>query len=166
MSRWLGLALGVVGCAHGRAASAATADEPAALAPEAVVQFKTPDAVRAVAGDAVDVAISLRIAAGYHVMSDRPSNALYIPTKLHFDSTGPFTWGDASYPPPRSFRLSDETITTFEGELTVHVPLHVASDAKPGTYLAQGTLGYQSCTVANCLFPVQRSVSVPVQVVP
>jgi len=160
------LALGLLGCAHGAKPPAASPPEPVQLSPEQVVVVAIAGPTRVSVGGNAEVTITLHIADGYHVMSDHPSNPLYIPTSLRVDSKPPLVWDSASFPAPHEFRLVDETITTFEGDVVLRVPVHVAGDAMPGVYVSQVTLSYQSCTTANCLFPVKRALSVQLEVVP
>ena len=160
------LALGLFGCAHGAKPPAASPPEPAQLSPEQVVVVAIAEPTRVSVGGDAEVTITLHIAHGYHVMSDHPSKPLYIPTSLRVASKPPVTWGSPVYPSPHDFRLLDETITTFEGDVVVRVPVQVAGDAVPGVYVSQATLSYQSCTTANCLFPVTRALSVQLEVVP
>jgi hypothetical protein len=42
--------------------------------------------------------------------------------------------------------LADETIATFEGDVEVHQPFEIASNATLGSAELAGTLRYQSCT--------------------
>jgi len=144
----------LAGCAH---ASAPKAEEPGAtLAPDRVVQAEVASPANAAPDSHGELRVALRIAAGYHVMSDKPSNPLYIATRVRFEDADGVRFDAANYPPPQAFDLGDERITTFEGELTVIVPFSVTADAQAGARELQGLLEYQSCTRTSCLFPIKR----------
>jgi peroxiredoxin len=123
----------------------------ALLAPERVVDV-------AVRSNARDVEVSLRIAPGYHVMSDHPSAPEYIPTRVAFEPTDGVTWAAPIYPPPTPFKLVDKEIATFQGDAIVRVPFELAQGAT-GERVVAGTLRYQSCTETSCLFPVTRKIT-------
>lgn len=158
-------ALWLVGCAH--APTRPVAPEPQAdseLSPEQVVrvQFEPPAAVAA--GARGELRIQIRIAAGYHVMSDQPSNPLYIATRVQFEPASDLSWEPTAYPPATSFQLAAETIATFERELVVRIPFTVAPGAAAGPRELRGALQYQSCTRTSCLFPVKRPLSARLEI--
>jgi peroxiredoxin len=100
-----------------------------------------------------EIAVSIRIAPGYHTMSDRPSKPEYIPTRITVGEAGGLTFGAVTWPPATSFDLGAETIATFEHEVIGRVPVDAAADAARGTRTVRGTLHYQACTRASCLAP-------------
>src|SRR4029077_2098268 len=151
-------------CAHSGAQQPDSEKPERMLAPEQVVRtsIATPPVLRP--GDHGELLVTLRIAPGYHVMSNQPSSTLYIATSVRFAAQNGIAWGSPSYPPPRGFRLAAETIATFEGEVEVHQPFAIASDATPGSAELAGTLEYQSCTKTSCLFPVKRALTARIEI--
>jgi peroxiredoxin len=127
----------------------------ALLAPERVVDI-------GVRTNAREVEVSMRIAPGYHVMSDRPSAPEYIPTRVAFEPADGVTWGTPVYPPPTPFKLVDKDIATFQGDAIVRVPFEIAQGTT-GERIVAGTLRYQSCTETSCLFPVTRKLTATIR---
>ncbi len=106
-----------------------------------------------------EIAIHVRVAPGYHVMSDRPSAPEYIATHLALDGTSALTWGAPKYPQPVPFELADKSIATFQGDTEVRVPYEGAPEARR---TIRGTLRYQACTRTRCLFPVTQAFALDV----
>jgi peroxiredoxin len=109
------------------------------------------------AGEHSELRVKLEIAPGYHVMSDRPNDPSYVPTRVVLNGAPGVGVGEAAYPAPASFDLAGRPIVTFEGAVEVAVPLDVAADAAPGPRLLRGQVRYQACTATHCLFPASRS---------
>ncbi|HLK35295.1 MAG TPA: redoxin domain-containing protein [Polyangiaceae bacterium] len=114
------------------------------------------------AGEGADVVVRLDVAAGYHVMSDRPSEPTYIPTHVEIEPSPDVGVGGARYPSPVPYALGDRTIATFQGAVEVRFPVDVARGAAPGPRRLRGSVHYQACTASRCLFPVRRPFEVPV----
>lgn len=138
----------------------------APMSAESVVTIEVSGARSAAPGEAGELIVSLSIAPGYHVMSDRPSDPSYIPTRVRFDDAAGVTWGDAQYPPPVHFRVDQRSIDTFQGNALVRVPYRVAPGAPPASLRVAGTVRYQACTEGSCLFPVTRPLTATIEVAP
>jgi peroxiredoxin len=123
------------------------------LVPEPVV------AVSAASTGPAEVAVTLRIASGYHIMSDRPSEPTYIPTTIALAGGADVRFAEPRYPPASSTRLVDRDIATFEGTVVVVVPRETRAGASPDTAI-RGTVRYQACTGTRCLFPTTRAFEV------
>jgi peroxiredoxin len=133
------------------------------LVPQAVVAVSAQGAEIA-AGTSAEVAVTVRVADGYHVMSDRPSAPNYIPTRIAVPSGDGIEIADARYPKASAFALGERTISTFAGEVLVKIPIHVAADATPGPRRLHGTMRYQACTASRCLFPTNQVFELPLTV--
>jgi peroxiredoxin len=114
-----------------------------------------PAHVEAAAGVGGELSLVLHVAGGFHVMSDSPSKAEYIATRISFDSTdiSGIALGAPLYPPPVPFALDRESIATFRGDVRVRVPFDVHADAAAGAHVMRGSVRYQACTATRCLFP-------------
>jgi peroxiredoxin len=134
------------------------------LTPEGVVAVEPREGVFAAPGATGEIVVRLRVASGYHVMSDKPSAPQYIATRLRLDETEGLTLEEPRYPAPVAFRLVDHEIATFQGNIEVRVPFYVAPGAAPGPRTVKATLRYQSCTETACLFPATRELKLPVNV--
>lgn len=111
---------------------------------------------------ASDVAVTLRIAPGYHVMSNRPSEPTYVPTAVALTDGGyAARFGEPRYPAPSSVRLVDHDIATFDGTVVIVVPMQTrATGAGSPDAPIKGSVRYQACTETRCLFPTTRAFSV------
>jgi DsbC/DsbD-like thiol-disulfide interchange protein len=108
--------------------------------------------------------VTLSIAPGYHVMSNRPSDPAYIPTRVRFEDAAGVSWDEPQYPAPVPFKLDQRSIDTFQGAAVVRIPFRVAPDAAPSSLHFAGTVRYQACTEGSCLFPVTRQVTATIEV--
>jgi peroxiredoxin len=96
------------------------------------------------------VVLTMRIAPGYHVMSDRPSAPEYIATRVAVEG-----YGAPEYPPAVPFELAGTSIATFQGTTRVFLPC--AGAAPPP--IGDAVVRYQACTRSRCLFPVTRHMN-------
>jgi peroxiredoxin len=122
----------------------------AILPPERVVEVRT-----TATGD--QAVIALRIAPGYHIMSNRPSKPNYVATRVELDPSEGLSFGEPVYATSSSFVLGGESIAVFEGDVEFRVPVRAASPTQ-GRKLT-GSLKYQACTTSRCLFPVTKTLS-------
>lgn len=135
------------------------------LLPEPVVSASA-EALEAVAGAQGEVVVTLRVAAGYHVMSDRPSEPSYIPTRVTIEGGESIAVGDARYPTASSFSFSGRTIATFAGSAIVRIPIDIAPSAAAGDHELHGAVRYQACTETRCLFPETKTFDALLHVPP
>jgi peroxiredoxin len=133
------------------------------LVPPPIVAV-APVPVTVAAGEHADLVVRLDVAPGYHVMSDRPSEPSYVPTRVAVEAADGVGTGEAVYPAPSSFSLVDRTIATFAGAVEVRVPLVVEEGAAPGTRRLRGTLRYQACTATRCVVPASRAFEATVAI--
>jgi peroxiredoxin len=139
--------------------------EPRVLPPESVVGIDVHSEADAgsAPGKHGELVVRLRIAAGYHVMSDRPSAPEYVATRIALGHAEGLTWSEPRYPPPVFVRVADRPIAAFQGDAEVRIPFEVAPSAAPVKRWVQGTLRFQACTRTTCLFPAVRTFEVEVQ---
>jgi peroxiredoxin len=104
------------------------------------------------------VAVSLRVAPGYHIMSDRPSDPNLIATNVHVESPD-VQLGSAIYPVAQPYAALGKTLSTFHGESVVNVPCVPGSSAATASASVRATVRYQACTDTSCLFPITRRFS-------
>jgi thiol-disulfide isomerase/thioredoxin len=128
-----------------------------------VVSITVPPAT-ALPGAHGEIAVTMRIAPGYHTMPDKPSKPEYIPTRIRFDDAPAMTFGSPAWPAASSFDLGGETIATFEREVVARVPFDVAAGVGRGPQTVHGTLHFQACTPASCLAPATTAFEATVVV--
>jgi len=127
----------------------AAPEPPRLLSPDEVVNA----AANAGAGE---ITVLLTIAAGYHVMSDKPSKPEYIATKISFEAEPGVTFGEPVYPAAKELDLAGEKIRVFSEQAIVRIPFK----APPGpARTLQGQVRFQACTSGNCLFPAAKKFS-------
>jgi peroxiredoxin len=153
----------VYGGAAGRVAGASGARVDGVLDASRVVSVSAQTSTVA-PGAHGEIAVTMRIAAGYHTMSDHPSKPEYIATKITMSDAPGLQLGVAAWPPAASFDLGGESISTFEREVVARVPVDVAPRAEPGPRTVRGTLHYQACTPASCLFPTTTAFEATIDV--
>lgn len=111
-------------------------------------------------GEAVFV---LRIAPGYHVNSQNPTDEYLIPTTATVSSDLPAAVGPVSYPMASSWAsVTGETLSVYQGEVRFTVPAAVAPTAQSGTYHLKLTVRFQTCSETACLAPQEQSATVAV----
>jgi hypothetical protein len=106
-------------------------------------------------GEGGELAVTIELARGFHVMSDRPTRSSYIATQVELvgrPESG-VSLKTPVYPEPTSFALAGERISTFAGHVVVRIPFEVDPAAEPGAKVLHGTVHLQPCTEAQCLFP-------------
>jgi hypothetical protein len=105
-----------------------------------------------------EVLVTLAVAPGFHVMSNRPGKAYYIPTTImvYSRAAADLTLGEPAYPDGKPFQSGTESLSIFDGTVVVRVPFEAKSSAAPGTRHVRGVVRYQACTAGRCLAP--RSV--------
>ena len=128
------------------------------LSPDEVVTATA--AVGAPAQSGGEITVRLAIAAGYHVMSNAPSRPEYIATRIFFDAHPDVTFGEAVYPAARDFAFAGNTIKVFSEEAVVRIPFAIARVSRVAARTLHGRVKYQACTIATCLFPASKRISV------
>jgi peroxiredoxin len=102
--------------------------------------------------------VSLRVAPGYHIMSDQPSQPAFIATTVLARSDD-VELAQPVYPAPQPFAALGSTLSTFQGDEVVSVPCRAGTAVSTRSALVDATVRYQACTATNCLFPITRHIS-------
>jgi peroxiredoxin len=134
--------------------------------PENILQLK-PNTPSLKPGEKGELMLELKIAEGYHIMSDKPSAPNYIPTTVNIlpdTRANGIIVDEPRYPPPAVYRFLDKEISTFLGTFSIRLPFTLSADALPGKHIVKGTLRYQACTNTLCLFPREIPFEAPVEV--
>jgi thioredoxin:protein disulfide reductase len=108
--------------------------------------------------------IDARIAPGWHINSDHPSSAYYIPTAVHLIAPPAFKIGEVIYPAARKVSLAfapGETLSVFSGTVEFGIPVSVSSNFKPNTDpVFSVRIYYQACNDRVCLHPASAVKSI------
>ncbi len=146
------------------AALVALAGPPAAVTVEA-------QEVRVAAGESAEARLTVRIRPGFHVQANPAAEEFLVPLTLELPDRPPVRVGLPVYPPGRHHRLDGATadLLTYEGAVTVRVPLRAESDAARGgdeVVVLSGSVRYQACDARACLRPSALLLHLSVQVRP
>lgn len=124
--------------------------------------------VAAQRGKQTKVALSFRVAPGFHINSNAPKDEFLIPTALKMDLPTDIVLGKIEYPQGQdvSFPFSPEAkLNVYTGDFTVNLMVHPLTSVVPGKYAMHGVLRYQACDNAQCFPPKTLPVSFDVKVV-
>jgi hypothetical protein len=112
--------------------------------------------------------LRFRVASGFHVNSNTPTEEYLIPTVLQLDAPTDIIIGRVSYPAGEleSFPFApDQKLSVYSGEFSLSVAMRALSSVLPGSYAVRGQLKYQACDNAACYPPKRLPVEFNVKVV-
>lgn len=103
---------------------------------------------------------------GYHVNSNTPSDAYFIPLRLTWNP-GPVEAVAVVFPKPQMEKLafSEKPVSIFTGSFEVITKFKASAGAAPGQNVVTGKLRYQACNDRMCLAPRTIDLSLPVEIV-
>lgn len=149
------------------AASPASAPASQAATPAAAradVVTASAQEVRLRAGGSGEASVRLRIADGFHVNANPPSDKFYIGTELSVASAEGVTPGKPVYPAAvnRQFRFADKPLAVYEGTAEIKLPLAAAASAGKGARTLPARIRVQPCNDQECFPP--RTIETPIAV--
>ena len=112
-------------------------------------------------GDDVTGTITAKIAGGWHVNSNKPTDEFSIPTLLELDPATAELAGEPQYPPHamKAFQFTGgKELAVFDG--TFRIPFR--AKLKPGATAIGVILKYQACSDTVCLPPNEARASIDV----
>ena len=123
------------------------------------------------AGGRFDVVLKVEVDAPYHIYAhDSPSG---LPTRVEAapaegDAGAGLSFVEIVQPEAAAHEQYDpvleETLKTLEGGFEFRATFQAAADAQPGAREVSAAITYMACDAKGCLFPVDRSFTVPVMV--
>jgi len=118
-------------------------------------------------GAPAKAAVVAEIAPGYHINDHKPTLDYLIPTEVTFEASKEIAAEKVDYPKGQlvKFTFADESLSVYEGTLTVGVVLKVAPAAAAGDFALKGKLRYQACNDHACLPPASVPVELTLKVV-
>ncbi len=133
-----------------------------------VVEVRPSTPASASVGDSVELTLSLEIADGFHIQANPASQPYLIPALLELEAADGLEPGPPVYPPGSPYRLqgTDEDLATYDGGLTIAVPVRIRQDAAPGDRSLGGTFRYQACNARQCLAPATIPVELGLRLEP
>jgi hypothetical protein len=131
------------------------------------VSYQAPDIESIYRGRPSTIELPFRVAAGYHINSNRPSQEYLKKTELKLDAPTDIAIEKITYPQgeDRSFPFApDEKLNVYTGDFAVKVVVRPLKTVLPEKYAIHGTLKYQACDNAACYPPKQLPISFEVKV--
>jgi len=141
---------------------AAEGSAPAEAAPP-IAALEWP-AVKVPPGGTVHAAARIQVDPEHHVMANPASQDYLVPLRLSLGAVDGVRPGTPVYPAGTPFLVGGDTLATYEGEITVSIPVTAAADAAPGVRTLRGTLEIQGCSRHACRMPAEIVVEVNVEV--
>jgi thiol:disulfide interchange protein DsbD len=108
--------------------------------------------------------VTLAIDGGYHINSNRPSEAYLIATALKIQPQSGLAVGGVIYPKAKlqKFSFSEKPLSVFAG--SVALKFTVRATAAAASQTLKGKLTIQACNDQQCLRPQTVEVNIPVEV--
>jgi hypothetical protein len=124
----------------------------------------SPSIVKVKKGGAAAATVTLDIDGGYHINSNRPSEAYLIATILKIQPQAGLTAGVVLYPKAKlqKFSFSQKPLSVFDGRAVLK--FNVRAGATAGSQTLKGKLTIQACNDQQCLRPQTVDVNIPVEV--
>jgi hypothetical protein len=117
-------------------------------------------------GGSVD--LQFRIASGFHVNSNTPTQEYLIPTALKLNAPTDIVVGRITYPVGDQMAFAfapDEKLSVYSGAFAIGVIVRPLVSVLPGKYEFRGKLKYQACDKAACYPPKELPVQFEIKVV-
>jgi hypothetical protein len=134
-----------------------------------VLKFDAPPPLKAKGGVTVEARLPLELQAGYHVISNTPTDKYMIPLRLTWEK-GALEFAATTFPKPVMEKYSvpgepDTHISVFTGRFELVSKFNVPASATPGPTTVTGKLRYQACNNVMCLPPKNLDVALQVDIV-
>jgi len=126
-----------------------------------------PDRIPVVAGDELQLAVTVTINSGWHVSSDDPGDEFSLPTTVHFMLPEGWPAPVLTFPHGEElkFNFSDTPIEVWEHSAVILASLVVPSTAD-GAHALRVSVTGQACNNTQCLPPKEVRAGLDVTVVP
>jgi thioredoxin:protein disulfide reductase len=121
----------------------------------------------AVAGEELQIAISITIEKGLHINSNSPKEEFQIPTVVEFKSVENISFGKPLFPKAelKSFSFSEDKIPVFEGNILVYSTISTSPNLATGLLKIKGKVSYQGCDDVVCYPPGEKAFELEIEVV-
>src|SRR5438270_8630661 len=117
-------------------------------------------------GQQAVAAVVVEIQPGFHSQSHKPSEDFYIPFTAKLPAEGPVKTYEPIYPPGIDHTYRVGKLNTYEGTVTIYVPLEIQPDAKPGPLKLAGSIRWQICDEDKCYMPENTKFTIESSIVP
>lgn len=112
------------------------------------------------------VAVTVRVADGWHINSNKPLDKYLIPTVLAVGAPEGVEIVRILYPAPvlRKLEISEGRMSLYDGAVVFGAVLRIGANAPPGAYSIKATLSYQGCNDLTCIEPASVTASDTIRV--
>ena len=106
-------------------------------------------------GGSFQIAVVMKIRAGFHVNAREKSEEYLIATDLKTQLPSGFTSGDVVYPKGKleTFTFSKKPLNVYQGTVILRLPVNALANAPVGEQHIPLKLRYQACSTELCLPP-------------
>lgn len=117
-------------------------------------------------GGSGEATVRLRIAEGFHVNANPPSDKFLIATAVEASPAEGITPGAPAYPPgvTKKYAFSDKPLNVYDGEVSIRLPLSADAGAAKGGRTLRASVTVQPCSDTECFPPRTIEVTIPVAV--
>jgi thiol:disulfide interchange protein DsbD len=101
------------------------------------------------------VAITARIAEGWHINANKPLESYLIPSVLDVQASPGIEIVRILYPAPvvRKLEVSETKMAVYDSVVVFGAIVRIGENVQPGAYRVAATLGYQGCNNLTCVEP-------------
>ncbi|HVO76854.1 MAG TPA: protein-disulfide reductase DsbD domain-containing protein, partial [Candidatus Bathyarchaeia archaeon] len=105
------------------------------------------------------IAVTARIAPGWHINANKPLETYLIPSVLEIAASGGITIERILYPAPalRKLEVSETKMALYDGDVVFGAVVRIGENAQPGSYRVTATLRYQGCNNLTCVEPASAT---------
>jgi DsbC/DsbD-like thiol-disulfide interchange protein len=120
------------------------------------------------AGSTVRLALQVALPDGLHVQSDKPRDAMLIPTVLTIEPPAGVKVAETLYPSPTDFAQDGQKdpLAVFEQHFVVGVKLTLDATVAAGELVVPARFRYQACDASTCFAPAREETRWTLNVVP
>lgn len=129
------------------------------------VSFSGPKALAVKGAGVNELKIEFKVAEGMHIQSN-PADRPLVATSLVVFPNKDLEVFSPKYPAGKRVMISGlkREISTYEGTLSLSVPMRVSKSAKSKASTLEGELRYQACDSTVCYPPTKLALSLPVHI--
>ncbi len=170
MKSFWGFFVGVVVCASALAFGNSPPAKGAKAADKGEIEYVVFDSASPTSvGPKTETSLTLKfkVADGYHIQANPASTPQLIPTTLTLPAANNLDVGAPIYPAGKPYKLqgSSSEISTYDGIVTIKVPLRTPAKTVGNSFPWKGKLRYQACNEKTCFFPKNLAFEIPFQVI-
>jgi DsbC/DsbD-like thiol-disulfide interchange protein len=118
------------------------------------------------AGGSADAVVTVKIADGYHVNANPPSEPALKPTEVEIAPSNGIASHKATYPTAitKKFPFSEKPLAVYEKQAIIRVKLKAAGNAAKGMQTINGVIRYQACDDEVCYPPTKLDLMIPINI--